>query len=294
MSEYLIAFSRYLEFQRRYSKNTVDSYCIDIKEFESFLSDLKIDYNHIDNSIILKFISTVSKNNRTRSRYLSSLKSYFKFLKQWKDKSFSFDISNIKNPKISKTLPEYLGVEEIEEYFKTFDEGSKEGIRDKSMAELLYSCGLRISEMINIELNHLNLQEDWLIVLGKGDKERFVPIGSVAKNLINKYIDNSRKEILKERKSSYLFITRLGKPFTRVGAWKKIKKYAQISGLDKNIKPHMFRHSFATHLLSRGADLRIIQELLGHSDIATTQIYTHVEREELKNMIDKYHPISNT
>ncbi len=159
------------------------------------------------------------------------------------------------------------------------------------MAEALYSCGLRISEMIHIQMHHLHLAEDWLIVLGKGNKERFVPLGSVLKDDISRYLSKSRP-IFNKKKSDFLFLTRLGKPFTRVGAWKKIKKYADIAEIKRNIKPHMFRHSFATHLLAKGADLRIIQELLGHSSLSTTQIYTHVERQELKDMIDLYHPLS--
>lgn len=288
---FFASFLNYLRFQKRYSENTTYSYELDLKRFFSFLEEENKDLTEISHDLVWKFLAGISENNKTRARFIASLKSFFRFLETQGEKSLT-DINQFKSPKIPKNLPDFLDMEEIEVYFKTFDLADREGIRDKAMAECLYSCGLRISEMIMIELQHLNLEEDFLIVTGKGNKERFVPVGKVLKEDLMRYLKNSRPSFNTKKKSNFLFLTRLNKPFTRVGAWKIIKKYAALSGLPKNIKPHLFRHSFATHLLANGADLRVIQELLGHANLSTTQIYTHVRREELRQMIDLCHPLS--
>ncbi|HCL55438.1 MAG TPA: site-specific tyrosine recombinase XerD [Spirochaetia bacterium] len=285
-------FAYYLRFHGKYSENTVLSYLSDLGEFKKYLDEKKLTLESVAHPDILLFLSGISANNRTKARYLSSLKSFFQFLADFEKLSSKIDFQGIASPKIGKHLPEYLDLEEIKVFFSCFQGADRETLRDKAMAEALYSCGLRISEMISLELQNLNLEEHFMIVSGKGSKERFVPFGSIFQESVLEYLLKSRGDFLGKKNSSFLFLTRLGRPFTRVGAWKIIKKHAFLSGLPKNIKPHMFRHSFATHLLSNGADLRIIQELLGHSDIATTQIYTHVANEELKKMIDLYHPLS--
>jgi integrase/recombinase XerD len=292
MNKIFFQYQHYLKFQRRYSENTVRSYSLDIEFFLKFLEERDILLEKTDFQTVMDFLASVSLNNRTRARFLSSLKNFFNFLENREGLKPDVELRDVKTPKVSPALPHYLDMEETELFFEGFDLSTPDGIRDKAMAEALYSCGLRISEMISIEMHHLNLEEEWLIVSGKGAKERFVPIGRVWKEDIRRYLLESRRSF-NSKQSSYLFLSRLSKPFTRVGAWKIIKKYAALSGIPKNIKPHMFRHSFATHLLSRGADLRIVQELLGHSHLSTTKIYTHVEQRELKDMIDRYHPFSN-
>lgn len=286
------SFAYYLLYHRRYSLNTVESYKSDLKEFFRFLERNQILFEELNLEILMQFIASLSSNNRTKARYLASLKSFFNFLRDKEQRQNIPDLKSLKSPKIPASLPEYLSIEETEIFFKSFDLSKPDEIRDKVMAEMLYSCGLRISEMINLKLSFTNLEENYLIVLGKGSKERFVPIGAVLKELLGEYLRKSRPFFYSSEFADFLFLSRLKKPFTRVGAWKIIKKYAKKSNLPKNIKPHMFRHSFATHLLSRGADLRIVQELLGHSNLSTTKIYTHVERSELEATINHYHPLS--
>lgn len=286
MKDLLKKYFDFLIFYQGYSENTAKSYFYDMEKFQNYLLENQKQWQDLEENDILYFLAHSKDSPRTKARFLSALKSFTTFLDQKK-----IDWEKIPAVKIKQKIPEYLTVEEIKQFFSVFDAQDKESIRDKAMAECLYSCGLRISEMISLSMQNMDLKENYFLITGKGNKERFVPIGNVLKNYLIEYLEKSRPFFpLKEK--DFLFITRLGKPFTRVGAWKIIKKYASLSGLPKNIKPHMFRHSFATHLLSYGADLRIIQELLGHSSLTTTEIYTHIENKELKEVIDTYHPLS--
>jgi integrase/recombinase XerD len=185
-----------------------------------------------------------------------------------------------------------LSIEDVERLLSLPNETTLEGLRDKAMLEILYATGIRVSELVELGLNDINFELGYLIAYGKGSKERIVPIGENAKNKLNEYLNIGRPKHLKSRNSTHLFITRFGKKMTRQAFWKIITKYANKSGITKKISPHTLRHSFATHLLERGADLRAIQMMLGHSDISTTQIYTHIERERLKEIHKKYHPRS--
>lgn len=190
------------------------------------------------------------------------------------------------------SIPGVLSLEDVENLLSTPDESSFEGTRDKAMLEVLYATGIRVSELVRLELNSINFELGYLLVYGKGGKERIVPVGEKAINKLNEYLNISRPKLLKTRKSIYLFVTRRGSRMTRQGFWKLVKNYAIKMGINKKLSPHTLRHSFATHLLERGADLRTIQIMLGHSDISTTQIYTHIDRERLKEVHKKYHPRS--
>jgi len=295
LNQLIDSFLTYLTAVKGLSKNTLESYGRDILKLAVFLEGK--DITHIDQvgyKHILDFLTYLKEqglNTRSTSRTLISVRQFFKFLLTEKfiesDPTFL-----IRTPKIKMGLPETLSLEDVEKLLSSPDESSPEGIRDKSMLEVLYATGIRVSELVELGLNDVNFDLGYIIAYGKGSKQRIVPIGEKAKIKLREYLDTSRPKLLKSRTSPHLFVTRLGRKMTRQGFWKIIKAYSRKSGLTKKISPHTLRHSFATHLLERGADLRAIQVMLGHSDISTTQIYTHVERERLKEVHKKYHPRS--
>lgn len=295
LNQLIDSFLTYLTAVKGLSKNTLESYGRDILKLAVFLEGKNItridqvDYKHILD--FLTYLKEQGLNPRSTSRTLISIRQFFKFLLTEKfiesDPTFL-----IRTPKTKRVLPEALSLEDVEKLLSSPDESSPEGIRDKSMLELLYATGTRVSELVELRLNDVNFELGYIIAYGKGSKQRIVPIGEKAKIKLREYLDTSRPKLLKSRTSPHLFVTRLGRKMTRQGFWKIIKAYSRKSGLTKKISPHTLRHSFATHLLERGADLRAIQVMLGHSDISTTQIYTHVERERLKEVHKKYHPRS--
>lgn len=295
MNQLIDSFLTYLTAVKGLSKNTLESYGRDILKLAVFLEgkDItridQVGYKHILD--FLTYLKEQGLNTRSTSRTLISVRQFFKFLLAEKfiesDPTFL-----IRTPKIKRGLPETLSLEDVEKLLSSPDESSPEGIRDKSMLEVLYATGIRVSELVELGLNDVNFELGYIIAYGKGSKQRIVPIGEKAKIKLREYLDTSRPRLLKSRTSPHLFVTRLGRKMTRQGFWKIIKAYSRKSGLTKKISPHTLRHSFATHLLERGADLRAIQVMLGHSDISTTQIYTHVERERLKEVHKKYHPRS--
>ncbi len=295
MNQLIDSFLTYLTAVKGLSKNTLESYGRDILKLAVFLEgkDItridQVGYKHILD--FLTYLKEQGLNTRSTSRTLISVRQFFKFLLAEKfiesDPTFL-----IRTPKIKRGLPETLSLEDVEKLLSSPDESSPEGIRDKSMLEVLYATGIRVSELVELGLNDVNFDLGYIIAYGKGSKQRIVPIGEKAKIKLREYLDTSRPKLLKSRTSPHLFVTRLGRKMTRQGFWKIIKAYSRKSGLTKKISPHTLRHSFATHLLERGADLRAIQVMLGHSDISTTQIYTHVERERLKEVHKKYHPRS--
>jgi integrase/recombinase XerD len=295
MNQLIDSFFTYLTVVKGLSKNTLESYQRDVIKFAVFLENKNIitidqvDYKNIRG--FLAYLTEQGLKSRSITRTLISIKQFFKFLLIEKivdtDPTFL-----IRTPKTKRTLPEVLSLQDIEKLLSSPDESSREGIRDKAMLEVLYAAGIRVSELVELKLNDVNFELGYIVAYGKGSKERIVPIGEIAKGNLREYLDTSRPDLLKSRTSVHLFITRLGKKMTRQGFWKIIKYYAKKSGITKNIGPHTLRHSFATHLLERGADLRAIQIMLGHSDISTTQIYTHIERERLKDVHKKYHPRS--
>ncbi|MGD8881538.1 MAG: site-specific tyrosine recombinase XerD, partial [Desulfobacterales bacterium] len=245
-----------------------------------------------DTSFILKHLILLRESGlgaRSRARHLVAIRGLYRFLHQEKILRHN-PAKLIDLPKTSLKLPHVLSRYEIERLLEAPDTNKPLGVRDAAMLELLYAAGLRVSELINLKLQDINLEAGFVRIFGKGSKERIVPIGMHAREKINHYLKTARSMRLKQMSSPYLFIARAGKPMTRQGFWKLLRRYAILAGLNKKITPHSLRHSFASHLLEGGADLRAVQIMLGHVDISTTQIYTHVTREHLKKLHKKFHP----
>ncbi len=289
-------FYNYLKYEKKLSDNSVYAYYSDVKEFFSFLKENKGNFSiesitHIDILDFVIFLSENLNNNRSIARKISGLKNYFIFVLKL-GKITTNPLSDFERPNYEKKLPEFLSIEEVELLVKVENIDDYQEVRDSCIIEFLYSCGLRASELINLKFSDISFENKIIRVLGKGNKQRFVPAGKVAFALLNLYIKNSRSRLSKNYFSTdYIFISRFGKKLSRVSIWEIVKKRALIRGIKKNIYPHTLRHSFATHLISNGADLRVVQELLGHSDISTTEIYTHVTSDLLKKEHEKFHPI---
>ncbi|MGB9621319.1 MAG: site-specific tyrosine recombinase/integron integrase [Brevinematia bacterium] len=284
--EFLLNFLNYLSYERGLSENTVNSYRFDLIEFIEYLESEGIDITQVKLSDLENYIYYCSKRGvvpTTIARYISSIRTFFKFLlvnEYIQDDPTEF----IERPKITRDVPLFLTEEEVElvkKAIRDFEKNDAKKVRDLTIVELLFSCGLRVSELVNLKLGDVNLVGEYIIVRGKGDKQRLVPLGSVAKEYLKQYILVRKKTLEKfSRNDDFLFISKLGKKISRVSVWKIIKKYARLSGIGKDISVHTFRHSFATELLKGGADLRSVQELLGHKSILATQIYTHITNEE--------------
>jgi len=274
------------------SRNTLSSYRFDLYNFSNWLNKTNsIFLENVTKSDIQQYLSFKFPSSKARSisRSLSTLRRFYRFL--YREKKITTDPTlQIQKPKITKSLPKSLSEDEVENLLEAPNLNIDIGIRDKAMIELLYACGLRVSELVNIQLTELNLDDGVIRVTGKGDKTRLVPMGEDAMDYIQKYLLSARGAILKNKKSKYLFVTHHGKSMTRQTFWHSLKKYALIANIKQSISPHILRHAFATHLINHGADLRVVQMLLGHSDISTTQIYTHVARERLKTIHKTHHP----
>ncbi|HDQ25993.1 MAG TPA: site-specific tyrosine recombinase XerD [bacterium] len=287
--EKLEKYLNYILFEKGLAQNTLQAYRADIFAFNAYLENRKIEA--ADRDIIEDYVFDLKNRKYSAlsiARMLVSVRNFYAFLTR--------ENAGVKDPfqdmepfKMRKKLPDVLPGRDIELILKAPDASSKEGIRDRAMLELLYSAGVRASELVNIELTDINIEEKVVRCFGKGSKERLVPVGEYVVETVANYLD-IRGVFLKNRFSEHLFVTRLGKKFTREGLWKIVKAYAKKAGVEKTVYPHIFRHSFATHLLAGGADLRSVQEMLGHSDISTTQIYTHVDRSGLKKIHKKFHP----
>ncbi|RJP77897.1 MAG: site-specific tyrosine recombinase XerD [Desulfobacteraceae bacterium] len=293
MDHFIDQYLQHLTIEKGLSANTIESYQRDLFRFFDFLNHNGIkDLSECDTAVLLKYIIDMRKEGlsaRSRARHIVTLRGFFNFLVQ--EKSLGTDPTEIIDlPKTGLRLPDFLSVDEISLLLKMPDTGNPKGVRDSAMLELLYAAGLRVSELVNIQLGTVYLESGFVRVMGKGSKERVVPIGGFARESLETYIRTARPLLLKNIQSKYLFVARAGKPMTRQGFWKLLKKYARQAGIQKKITPHSIRHSFASHLLEGGADLRSVQVMLGHSDISTTQIYTHVAHEHLVNMHRKYHP----
>ena len=286
-------YINYLIFEKGLSEKTIESYSRDLTRFLNYLKSGGISHlSAVDTALILKYLIELRNaglNQRSRARHLVSLRGLFRFLVQ--EKMIHKDPSrNVELPKSILKLPDVMSVEEIERILNSPNPDTPRGARDAAMIELLYAAGLRVSELISLKLQDVNLEAGFVRVFGKGAKERVVPIGRFAQSKIAEYIRFARPSLLKNAASRYLFVARAGKPMTRQGFWKLLRNYAIKAKINKTITPHTIRHSFASHLLEGGADLRAIQEMLGHVDISTTQIYTHVAKEYVKKMHEKYHP----
>ncbi len=286
-------YINYLLVEKGLSDNTIESYSSDLAVYLRFLKKNRIkNISGADTAVILKHLIDLRSSGlgaKSRTRHLIVLRGFYRFLAQ--EKIIKQDPSRIIDlPKGGLKLPDVLSVEEVKKLLNICDTKKPKGIRDAAMIELLYAAGLRVSELVNVKFQNVNMEACFVRVFGKGSKERVVPIGLYAKEKIDYYIKSSRPLLLKNMVSQYLFVARAGKPMTRQGFWKQLKKYGLMAGIKKRITPHSLRHSFATHLLEGGADLRAVQIMLGHVDISTTQIYTHVATKRLKEMHEKYHP----
>lgn len=286
-------YLNYLVVEKGLSKKTLESYGSDIAMYIDFLGKKGIgDISEADTSIILMHIIALRDeglNPRSRARHLVTLRGFYKFLVR--EKFITSDPTRVIDlPKSGFYLPYVLTQDEVKSLLSVPDVSKPAGLRDSAMIELLYAAGLRVSELVGLKLFDVNMDACFVRVFGKGSKERIVPIGTYAKERVNEYINTARPLLLKKNMSNFLFAGRGGKPLTRQGFWKIIKRYSILAKITKKITPHTLRHSFATHLLEGGADLRSVQLMLGHVDISTTQIYTHVVRDHLKKIHSKYHP----
>ncbi|MCM2283239.1 MAG: site-specific tyrosine recombinase XerD [Desulfobacula sp.] len=293
MDELTQTYLDYLIIEKGLSHNTILSYSEDLIRFLNFLEKNKIDTIHgVDTTTILAWLIDLAKNGlsaKSRARHLISIRGFFKFLLNEKI-ILSNPLKNVDIPKTGLSLPKFMTIQEVSDLLDVPDICKPRELRNAAMMEIMYGSGLRVSELISLKLQDINLDANVVRVMGKGSKERMVPFGSQAGNITQKWIKQGRPALLNGISTPYLFFARGGKPMTRQGFWKMLKKYGVLAKLSKNITPHTLRHSFATHLLEGGADLRSVQTLLGHSDISTTQIYTHISRDYLIKMHRQYHP----
>ena len=290
---YLDEFINYMNIERGLSGNTTYSYRSDIEKFISFLGGKgKQGFEEVKRDDVMDFLMAEKDRGlqpRSLARALVAIRMFFRFMTI--EGYLRRDVTEvIESPRLWKLLPQVLSISEVELLLKQPDISTTQGLRDRAVLELLYASGLRASELVGLRVEDVNLQSGFVQAWGKGGRERIVPLGRKAAKAIGEYLEKSRPLLLKKKNSPHLFISRLGKHFTRGWLWCLMKKYITQAGIKKKVSPHTLRHSFATHILSRGADLRVIQELLGHSNIGTTQIYTHVDRERLKEVHRKFHP----
>jgi integrase/recombinase XerD len=294
MNIFLKEYLALLELEKNLSANTIDSYKNDLVSLIKFLEDYNItdpsEVKTADLDNYFKFLKETGLTANSAARYFSSIKGFFNFL-LLNNYIKNNPIEKLSPPKISKNLPSVLSINEIEELLSKPDVNTTTGLRDKAILEVFYACGIRISELISLKISDLYLNEEIIRVFGKGSKERLVPIGSSAIKFVKKYLKKSRPLIERKLKSeNRLFLNMRGEKLSRMGVWKIVNRYVKESGILKEVHPHTFRHSFATHLLEGGADLRAVQEMLGHSDISTTQIYTHIDRDFIKQIHKDFHP----
>ncbi|NLL27578.1 MAG: site-specific tyrosine recombinase XerD [Bacteroidales bacterium] len=294
----LKSYATFLMLEKGLSEKTIEAYIHDVKLFlkwnYEFNSDKKL--KEINNREIHLFIQHLADKNlsaRSQARIISGIKSFFSFCLL--DEVIEENPTElVVLPQLGKHFPDVISVEEINSIIKSIDLSKPDGHRNKAIIEMLYACGLRVSELVNLTFNDIDFEEEIIRVIGKGNKERLVPIGKEALNALELYINASRRffPVVKNHEH-YIFLNQRGKQLTRASVFNIVKALADLAGIKKSISPHTFRHSFATHMVENGADLRIVQELLGHSSITTTEIYTHLSREYLKDVVEKYHPIYN-
>lgn len=293
MTNQIADFKRYLLVEKGLSQNTVSSYTRDLMKFKAYLEQQKLADFKQDRFVILNFLATLKAQamaNNSVIRMVSSLRKFYRFLLETEQITID-PMQQVDSPKKQQHLPQVLSQAEVKRLLAVPDTTTALGIRDRTILEVLYATGLRVSELTHLKLAELHLSLGLIQTLGKGDKERLIPIGDVAIEWIKRYLETSRPTFLKAGQSEpILFLNHYGWPFTRQGIWKNLKQMVRAAGIEKDITPHTLRHSFATHLLENGADLRVVQELLGHADISTTQIYTHVSQKHLREVYDRYHP----
>ena len=295
-NESILDYSHYLKIERGLSSHTIQNYIRDVKKLVYFLDEEKISSSPIgiNEELIQKFIYTIAKkiSPRSQARIISGLRSYFDYL-IFENYRESNPTDLIETPKIGVKLPDTLSEQEINSLISAIDLSKAEGERNRAMLETMYSCGLRVSELIHLKISDLFFEEGFIKIVGKGNKERFVPIHSSAQNYIMLYMNEIRSHLsIKKGFEDTLFLNRRGKSLSRQMIFMILKALAIKINLNKKISPHTFRHSFATHLLKNGADLRAIQQMLGHESITTTEVYVHLDTSYLKEVIEKYHPIN--
>jgi integrase/recombinase XerD len=295
MLEYIDRFLTHCGIERGLSRNTVSAYSTDLLLFSSFLSRIGVEQPaDVSEEHVLSFLEEMGRGGiteRSRARYLSSLRSFFAYLVE-RGVLTKNPLELMETPRFLKKLPAYLSVSEVKALLSAPDSEKPHELRDRAMLEVLYAAGLRASELVGLKVSDVNDEVGYLIARGKGRKERIVPLGEEALLWLKRYMNEVRPKLRKETDEGSLFLNRRGGPISRQYFWRMIKRYALRAGIPGEISPHTIRHSFATHLLMGGADLRSVQAMLGHEDVATTEIYTHIERKRLKEIHKKYHPRS--
>ena len=286
-------FLNYLLVEKGLSRATLESYSADLLRYADFMQQTGQDtVSAEDTALILKHLINLRNEGlgaRSRARHLVSLRGFYRFLAH--EKVLPLDPSKLVDlPKTTLKLPDVLSQAEVQRLLNAPDGLKPSGLRDAAMLEVLYAAGLRVSELIRLKVQDVQLEAGFVRVMGKGSKERIVPIGQYAREKVLFYLEHARARMVKERSSPYLFVARAGRPLTRQGFWKLLHRYARAAGLYKKVTPHSLRHSFASHLLEGGADLRAVQVMLGHADISTTQIYTHVASDRLRELHRRFHP----
>ncbi len=293
MNSLVEAFLNYISVERGLARNTIISYKEDLMFYVGYLDSRKVDIisgsgkNDVMDFMMDQKERGISANSI--SRRLAAIKAFYRFLVR--ERILKTDPTSLMEaPKLWKKIPEALSVEDVDRLIAAPDISKKQGIRDRAVLEVMYATGMRVSEVADLKLSSINLEIGFVRCVGKGDKERIIPLGKKAKSALEAYLQKVRPSLARKKGADNLFLSRLGRQISRQSLWKLIKKYARAAGIKKEIRPHILRHSFATHLLEHGADLRSVQEMLGHSDISTTQIYTHVNKDRLKSIHKMFHP----
>lgn len=289
---YIDEFIRFIRVERGLSENTVESYARDLIKFVNYLGEVSASVSGVSYQQLLGFTGWLYDKGLTVnsiSRTISAVKQFYKYLCMQKIIEVN-PTSGLEVPKRRRPLPKYLSEEEVIALLNAPDLATIDGKRDKAMLELLYATGMRVSELINLKIQDINIIDKYIVCYGKGNKERVVPFGELALRALENYLKNARFQLIRNKNVDYVFVNRKGSHMTRQGFWKIIKKYARKVNISKTLSPHVIRHSFATHLLEHGADLRSVQIMLGHADISTTEIYTHLSRSKIYELYQKYHP----
>ena len=296
---YIRGYKNYLQIEKSLSNNTVDAYCRDIIKLNEFFNNEVITkkINELSYQDFQNYLSHLNKqkiNARSQSRVISSIRSFFKYLLL--EKIVEENPSDLlENPKTGKKLPEFLTIKEVDELVQQVDRSKSEGERNLAIIEVLYGCGLRVTELIELKISEIYWKEGFIRVIGKGNKERLVPLGKIASKHLKVYLNEVRvHQKLSNEFIDHVFLNKNGKKLSRVMVFKIIKRLTELAGIKKNVSPHTLRHSFATHLVEGGADLRAVQEMLGHQSITTTEIYTHLDKNYLKQSILDHHPLEKT
>ncbi len=287
----LDVFIDHLWLEDGLAKNTLESYRLDLTSFSLWLTKQNKQLLTVDQADIQQYLAVKFPQSKARSisRLIASLRRFYRYL--MRDNKISLDPTiQIQSPKLPRSLPKSLNEDEVLALLDAPNLNESTGLRDRAMLELLYACGLRVSELVGVKVTEVSLSDGVVRVTGKGSKTRLVPMGEEAVDWISRYLSEARQDILQKRLCDALFVTNRGDAMTRQAFWYLIKRYALLAGINKPMSPHVLRHAFATHLLNHGADLRVVQMLLGHADISTTQIYTHVARERLKQLHSMHHP----